>query len=95
MLNSKLFTASSYRNKAYDNLQNILNSESYLDTMTLPYNSGRYYNADLDTDRNKRAYKIFNQLANKFPDMRLVQFINRNYCFSFSYNLRVELNIKR
>ena len=68
--NSKLFTASSYRNKAYDNLQNILNSESYLDAMTLPYNNGRYYNSDLDTDRNKRAYKIFNQLANKFPDMR-------------------------
>ncbi|TMW54901.1 hypothetical protein DOY81_000134 [Sarcophaga bullata] len=63
--------ASSYRNKAYDNLQNLLNSESYLDAMTLPYNNGRYYNADLDTDRNKRAYKIFNQLANKFPDMRL------------------------
>ncbi|XP_023298938.2 uncharacterized protein LOC111681402 isoform X1 [Lucilia cuprina] len=62
---------SSYRNKAYDNLQNILNSESYLDTVPLPYNSGRYYSSGLDTERNKRAYKIFNQLASKFPDMRL------------------------
>lgn len=76
-LNS-LFTASSYRNKAYENLQNILNSESYLDAMTLPYNSGRYYNADLDNDRNKRAYKIFNQLANKFPDMRYVPDFRKN-----------------
>ncbi|KAM7353489.1 uncharacterized protein ACRADG_005532 [Cochliomyia hominivorax] len=63
--------ASSYRNKAYDNLQNILNSESYLDTVPLPYNTGRYYSSGLDNDRSKRAYKIFNQLANKFPDMRL------------------------
>lgn len=62
--------ANSYRNKAYDNLQNILNSESYLDTVPLPYNGGRYYGSGLDTDRNKRAYKIFNQLASKFPDMR-------------------------
>ncbi|XP_059221839.1 uncharacterized protein LOC106087607 isoform X1 [Stomoxys calcitrans] len=63
----------SYHNKAYDNLQTILNSENYMDSLPppLPYNSGRYYNGGAETDRNKRAYKVFNQLANKFPDMRL------------------------
>ncbi|XP_075153732.1 uncharacterized protein LOC142227205 isoform X2 [Haematobia irritans] len=67
---------SSYHNKAYDNLQTLLNSESYMDSLPLPYQNGRYYNNGgnvgvVETDRNKRAYKVFNQLANKFPDMRL------------------------
>lgn len=67
---------SSYHNKAYDNLQTLLNSESYMDSLPLPYQSGRYYNQPTETDRNKRAYKVFNQLANKFPDMRWVSHFN-------------------
>ncbi|XP_058977175.1 uncharacterized protein LOC101894516 isoform X2 [Musca domestica] len=63
---------SSYHDKAYDNLATLLNSESYMDSLPLPYTGRRYYNAVGETnDRNKRAYKVFNQLANKFPDMRL------------------------
>ncbi|XP_061399397.1 uncharacterized protein LOC133335108 [Musca vetustissima] len=63
---------SSYHDKAYDNLATLLNSENYMDSLPLPYTGRRYYNSvGGDNDRNKRAYKVFNQLANKFPDMRL------------------------
>ncbi|XP_073827583.1 uncharacterized protein isoform X2 [Musca autumnalis] len=63
---------SSYHDKAYDNLATLLNSESYMDSLPLPYTGRRYYNSvGAENDRNKRAYKVFNQLANKFPDIRL------------------------
>lgn len=50
-------------NKGYDNLQNILNSEAYLDPFAMPVQySGRYYGVD----RKKRS----NNKLNKY-DMRL------------------------
>lgn len=55
-------SGSSARNKAYDNLQNLLNAEAYLESIPLSVPltyANRNYNLD---DRNKRG--IFYNLAN-------------------------------
>ncbi|KAL9924123.1 uncharacterized protein ACN427_003394 isoform 3-T3 [Glossina fuscipes fuscipes] len=57
-----------YKKQAYDDLQNLLNAEYHLDSAILPYNYERY--ADLEAERNKKAYRIFSELARNYPDMR-------------------------
>ncbi|KAH8412529.1 hypothetical protein KR009_002807, partial [Drosophila setifemur] len=78
-------SGSNARNKAYDNLQNLLNAEAYLESIPLSVPltyANRNYNAD---ERNKRGlyYKLANSAGNgansgynsekfrRFNDMRL------------------------
>ncbi|XP_054743223.1 uncharacterized protein LOC129247886 [Anastrepha obliqua] len=70
--------ASSYRSKAYDNLQNILNAEAYPESMALPLpqtqHTSRYYGA---FNGNKRSNRYDNNNygdssgSSRFADMRL------------------------
>ncbi|CAD6998439.1 unnamed protein product [Ceratitis capitata] len=75
--------ASSYRNKAYDNLQNILNSEAYPEPMALslpqPQYTSRYYGAINDNKRSNRydngnnggSSSSSGRATSRFTDMRL------------------------